>query len=208
MKGTRPDLAVSVARIMWRYDDWTAYCDSIHEGVYGYLEATQYVGVTYDAQCNEEGLMMVGGYFDADHGGPDDTTKSTSGLDVPLLGPTSKYLLVGGCKLRMATAQSTPDAEMVAGCDHLTRRRAPVRTVFENVTSRELAPLGRGDRETMLGNVLKGFSRKPFYLAKYQRISVGMMHDFWALPLNKLRKVSAGKNRAGILTKPLDHILH
>ncbi len=60
----------------------------------------------------------------------------------------------------------------------------------------------------MILDVKKGFSRKLSYMAKYQKISSGMMHDYYAHPMNLLAKVGSGANRADALTKPLDHVKH
>ena len=97
---------------------------------------------------------------------------------------------------------------MIAGCDQICRGLAPIAHTIEQVTQRDIPTLAHGDNETMILDVKKGFSRKMSYLAKYQKVSLGMMHDYYAHPHNLLAKVDSGANRADLLTKPLDHTKH
>ena len=46
------------------------------------------------------------------------------------------------------------------------------------------------------------------YIAKYQKVSLAMMHDYSARPMNPLTRVDSGSNRADLLTEPLDHAEH
>jgi hypothetical protein len=209
VRGSRPDIAVAVSRIGRRVTKWDALCDEYILRLYKYLKHTRYLGVCYRVFFEEVPRMVLILRADADHSGdPMVTTKSTAGYITHLRGVRSKILMDWGAHLEPETAYSTPEAEFVAAAHGTMRSLIPVGAVLEDMLRRCLISCTGLDNSTAIQIIEAGYSRRLSYLKKYQRVSIGLLHDWNSREENFLFKVLSARNVADIMTKILDFIVH
>ena len=101
-----------------------------------YFDTTADMGIVNSAHPDEMHRMFVRVWWDSDYANSPDTTRSTSGWCVWLVGVHTKILLESTSKLQGATAVSTPEAETVAGANAMVRAGHPTVTLLEQVYSR------------------------------------------------------------------------
>ena len=110
--------------------------------------------------------------------------------------------------LQQNTANSTPEAEFVALSHGTLRGLIPMVSFLEALTRRSIGSATGSDSSTAISVVESGYSRKLAYLKKYQRVSIGVIHDWNAQDENGIYKLPTKRNPADVMTKPLDYEAH
>ena len=205
VRGTRPDLGIAVSRIGRRVSRWDMLCDEYLVRIYKYLKYTQYLGLEYIFEKSEYESLVVLMRADADHAGDPISTRSTTGFLTHLRGRETRILLDWGVHLQSETAKSTPEAELVAFSDGTTRSSIPIISIMEELMRRCIRCTTGCDNSTAIHVVQTGYSRKMSYVKKYQKISIGLLHDWNQREENLVVKVPTARNPADVLTKPLDY---
>ena len=180
-RGTHPDIAHAVQRLSTRVHGWTCEEDQALYHLMQYLKGTVnkslwYVISPYDKQT---GLLFLHGRADSDHAGEATSARSTSGWRLALEGPRSFALLDWGSRRQGGTAKSTPEAELLAIGDLITRSLAPVGEASSQAWGTQLFEAAETDNDAALTDVRSGHSKKMAYLRHYQKLSIGLVHDYF-----------------------------
>jgi hypothetical protein len=212
VRGTRPDAAHAVARLGRYVVKWDARCDLWLDRLMRYFFHTHKKGLIYTLNSQDRGVFHIEHYWDADHSGSPDSTRSTSGWFTLLMATNDKAqpwvtstraLLDWGSRLQTATSKSTPEAEIIAGADSMTRTALPMWTLLEDLYSRTITFRGYTDNTTAEAAILAGFSKGLRHLRKHHRCSLGLLGEVFARPDAELLRVASEDNPADIGTKAL-----
>ena len=123
--------------------------------------------------------MVLHGRADSDHAGEATSARSTSGWRLALEGTRTFALLDWGSRRQGGTAKSTPEAELLAIGDLITRSLAPVGEAISQAWGRQLFEAAETDNDAALADVLSGHSKKMAYVRHYQKLSIGLVHDYF-----------------------------
>ena len=207
VRSSRPDLAYAVGFLTRYAASWSEAADRRLKRIFEYLEGTLDHGVRWTVYHADAGAIVMKVFTDADHGGCQETARSTTGWNNFLEGPAgTKALLDWSSRRQQAVAKSTGEAEVVAGAETMTSTMASVATaefIFGHAVGYSLA----SDSESACANFLAGYSRKLRYLRKYQKISLGLISDALHAMGATVSPVRSGENNSDIHTKPLARVL-
>ena len=205
-RGTRPDLAHAVQRLSTRIHGWTCEEDQALYHIMQYLKGTVNRSLWYDIEPADRanGTLYLHGRADSDHGGEATSARSTSGWRLALEGPESFALLDWGSRRQGGTAKSTPEAELLAIGDLMTRSLAPVGEAISQAWGVLLFEAAETDNDAALADVRSGHSKKMAYMRHYQKLSIGLVHDYFDEEHRELGRVDTQANDSDMFTKPLD----
>jgi hypothetical protein len=205
----RIDITHVVSIIARHVTKWSMLDDAILTRCYAYLLLTCEMGVQFVVHYDEvrSGLKQDN-YSDSDLSGDPSTTKSCSGWAILIQGEKTKALLDWGSKLQTATARNTPEAEIVAHSDMISRGAAPLSCFLESIWGFHTPEENFIDNEAGEYVLNAGHSRKLAYMKRVQKVSIGLLSDYVNADEVTLSHTTSGDNVADIGTKGLDHKLH
>ena len=87
MRGCRPDLAYAVGRLSRKMHKWTRADDVRLHRVFAYLAKYPDLGLAFFVNTNDRSNFKTELYVDTDHGGDLETSRSTSGSVLLIMGP-------------------------------------------------------------------------------------------------------------------------
>lgn len=203
-RGARPECMMSVHKIAKRLRQWTREEDEIVLRLYGFLKQFPDLGVIYEINHEEaaRGELMQLDFADSDHVGEEELhTKSTSGWAVCIAGPKSWATLDWGIKTQTGTAYSTPDAELASQAHMVMRSAAAINTMLMQVWGRVVFERALTDNAACLSIVRAGYSKALGYMRKLQKVSVGLLADYFADEHTDIDGVSTTLQGADLFTK-------
>lgn len=133
-RGTRGDLSFAVTRIARGVAGWTKRHDNMVERIIRYLWHTRDFGLVNHANPLDLRELYLQCWFDADHAEDASHSKSVSGFVAGLAGPYPRILLEWCSRLHTSPGKSTPEVELVAGADALTRSAWPLQQLPLSLT--------------------------------------------------------------------------
>lgn len=202
-RGTRGDLSFAVARLGRGVAHWTKRHDRMLERVMRYLWSTREYALVGRANHRDFANLHLRCWFDADHAGDPAHSKSVTGYALWICGPSTSMLIDWCSRLQTSTGKSTPEVELVAGADALTRCAWPIQQVVSEVYRYDV-PLSLGtDNSTTKLDIEIGFSKGMRHLKKHQRISLGLLSEALERDDASLDKLPSKDNTSDIFTKPL-----
>ena len=105
----------------------------------------------------------------------------------------------------MVAAQvSIERAELLAIGDLMTRSLAPVGEAISQAWGVLLFEAAETDNDAALADVRSGHSKKMAYMRHYQKLSIGLVHDYFDEEHRELGRVDTQANDSDMFTKPLD----
>jgi hypothetical protein len=207
-RGTRPDAMTAIGRLASRLSNWTAYEDKLLERLFRYMWHTRYLCLEMEAHPDDASFLMALALCDSDHGGDLVDTKATTGYGCFIAGPRTHSLCAWASRHQPNTGKSTGDCECAAISECVSTSAEALRTLMEQLYSRETWCVVRSDADVAISAIMKGYSRKMSYLRRTQKVSLGFLHDYFGCENTQLEKVPGEKNDSDILTKGLDHVAH
>ena len=205
-RGTRPDIAHAVQRLSTRVSKWSCEEDKALYHLMQYLKGSVNRSIWYSIDPEEvaRGTVVLHGRADSDHAGEATSARSTSGWRLALEGTRTFALLDWGSRRQGGTAKSTPEAELLAIGDLITRSLAPVGEAISQAWGRQLFEAAETDNDAALTDVLSGHSKKMAYVRHYQKLSIGLVHDYFDEENREIGRVDTTDNDSDMFTKPLD----
>jgi len=210
-RNSRGDISFSVGAVARDVLAWGARSDAKLLRIFGYLQGTINYGVlSFAADGKAENTVDLSRielrqYADADHGGCEQTARSTSGWCAYLATPeqTVQCLIDWGSRRQTAVARSTTEAEIVAIADSVTKTALPLAGLVEEAMGREnVAIVQFCDNDASRLIVESRRAGKMAHLRKHQRVTVGFCSDvFRPHGGNSIRRVHTDLNVADIFTK-------
>ncbi len=116
--------------------------------------------------------MKLHAYPDADLCGTFDTTRSTSGGFVELIGDNTFFPLDWFSKRQSATSHSTTEAEMVAARKMLRESLIPLQSLWSPMLQRPVEAVLHEDNMSTIVVINAGYSPQLRHIAKHHRISL------------------------------------
>ena len=205
-RGTRPDIAHAVQRLSTRVSKWSGEEDKALYHLMQYLKGSLQRSIWYSVDPAEisRGTVVLHGRCDSDHAGQPTSARSTSGWRLALEGTRTFALLDWGSRRQGGTAKSTPEAELLAIGDLITRSLAPVGEAISQAWGRQLFEAAETDNDAALADVRSGHSKKLAYVRHYQKLSIGLVHDYFDEDNREIGRVNTDDNDSDMFTKPLD----
>ena len=143
----RYDLLRATCALACRVTKWTKTCDRrLHRLVCYILHSLDRKMIGWIADPVEDLTLAL--YSDADFAGDPDSMKSTSGVFLALIGPSSFVPLGAVSKKQTCVSHSTPEAELVAADLAVRAEGLPALTLWE-VVWRSYAGVEPGDKSNM-----------------------------------------------------------
>lgn len=210
-RGTRPDILYHVSWLGRFVTMWTKRHDKILHRLMCYLEHHGDMGIESTIDKRDfyyNGNLTLEIFTDADHGGCPETSRSTSGGYVMLVGKNGTRCPIDWCTKRQgAVARSTGEAETVAVSDVMTKIGITSIMAIQAIFGQEVWSRTHIDNSAAISAIRDGYG-KMRYMLKTQRISISWLRDLFANDDLSTEKVSTQENPADLLTKTLDKIKH
>jgi hypothetical protein len=116
-------------------------------------------------------------YCDADLAGDRNDSKSTSGVFMCLVGPTSFMPLAAVSKKQTSVSKSTPEAEIVAIDHGLSKHALPALSLWENILGKQFSIRLMEDNAAACRVVITGRNPSMRHMSRTQRIDVAWINE-------------------------------
>ena len=125
----RLDVCYSINTLSRYVTKWSALCDKQLRHLYSYLNTTSHTRLHGQCDSNDIDDVVLHAYPDADLAGTFDSTRSTSGGVVEIVGNNAFSPLDWYSKRQTATAHSTTEAELVSASKMLRESLIPLQSL-------------------------------------------------------------------------------
>ena len=208
----RADIVFTINHLAKYVSKWNPLCDKQLTHLFSYIANTPTTALhmVIDKRdiCDPTSLE-VHGYPDADLCGSFDTTKSTSGGFLCLVGKHGTFVqLEWHSKRQAATSHSTSEAEMVSMSKLLRESMVPQMGLWANLLKRDIKGKVFEDNMSTIVIAKAGYSQQLRHIAKHHRISLGLVHELISHPDLELLHVETNKQKGDLFTKGLDKGKH
>ena len=175
----RPDLSVATQRLCSAVCRWNGVHDLALTRLMAY--ASNNCDFVLKGTLSPEDLddLEILASPDADWNGDPETTKSTTGFFLEIVGRKSgnSWQITWGSVLQSTTGSATAETETVA-CSHTMRREAiPVQILFEHMLDIRLPVRMFVDNIQCLSAIAKGYSKKLRHIGRTQRVCLGLLNE-------------------------------
>ena len=140
-------------------------------------------------------------FADADFAGDAKTSRSTSGLHLTLLGPSTVFPLQGQCKKQGCVSNSTPEAETVAAAHALRMFGLPSLDLWSTLFLRPVTLDFHEDNETAVGAMRTGHSPALRNIKRTHGVCLRWLAERFAQPDVKLYYERSVLQAADVYTK-------
>ena len=172
----RFDLLRPVTALGSRITTWTKLCDARLHRLVCYIKATVSLKMYGWIGDKRDKLELVL-YCDADLAGDRNDSKSTSGVFMCLVGPTSFMPLAAVSKKQTSVSKSTPEAEIVAIDHGLSKHALPALSLWENILGKQLSIRLMEDNAAACRVVITGRNPSMRHMSRTQRIDVAWINE-------------------------------
>ena len=175
----RPDLVVATQQLCSAVSRWNGFHDMALTRLMAY--AANNCDYVLNGTLSPEDLedLEILASPDADWNGDPETTKSTTGLFLEIVGLKSgnSWPITWGSVLQSTTRSATAETETVA-CSHTMRREAiPAQILFEHMLDIRLPVRMLVDNTECFSAIAKGYSKKLRHIGRTQRVCVGLLNE-------------------------------
>ena len=206
----RPELVVGITRLASKVSKWQKCHDKALKRLFEYISAFPHLELTGVISTRDLEDCVVAMSPDADLNGDLETTKSTSGLWVELRSScgTRCWPIAWRSKKQGSTASSTCEAETISMATGLKLEAVPLAILFSEALNRDVKVLCLEDNTQCISAVKAGYSPSLRHLPRTERISLGVVHEFFVEGANEyiLRHQPSEFHKGDIFTKRLDPI--
>jgi hypothetical protein len=175
----RFDLLRAVNALGSRITSWTKLCDARLHRLVCYIKSTLHLKMHAWVGDRKEDLEVVL-YCDADLAGDRTDAKSTTGVFMCIVGPTSFVPLAAVSKKQTSVSKSTPEAEIVAIDHGLSKHGLPALSLWENVFGKEITIRLMEDNAAACRVVITGRNPSMRHMSRTQRIDVAWLNERFA----------------------------
>ena len=172
----RFDLLRPVTALGSRITTWTKLCDARLHRLVCYIKGTISLKMYGWIGDKRDKLELVL-YCDADLAGDRNDAKSTSGIFMCLVGPTSFMPLAAVSKKQTSVSKSTPEAEIVAIDHGLSKHALPALTLWENILGKQLSIRLMEDNAAACRVVITGRNPSMRHMSRTQCIDVAWINE-------------------------------
>ena len=175
----RFDLLRPVTALGSRITTWTKLCDARLHRLVCYIKGTLDLKMYGWVGDTKDKLELVL-YCDADLAGDRTDAKSTSGIFMCVVGPTSFVPLAAVSKKQTSVSKSTPEAEIVAIDHGMSKHALPALSLWENILGRKLTVKLMEDNSAACRVVITGRNPSMRHMSRTQRIDIAWLNERYA----------------------------
>ena len=172
----RFDLLRPVTALGSRITTWTKLCDMRLHRLICYIKSSVNLKMYGWVGDQKKDLELVL-YCDADLAGDRNDAKSTSGVFMCIVGPTSFVPLAAVSKKQTSVSKSTPEAEIVAIDHGLAKHAIPALSLWENILGKEMIIRLMEDNSAACRIVIAGRNPSMRHMSRTQRIDVAWLNE-------------------------------
>ena len=197
----RYDLLRPVQALASKITKWTKLCDrKLHR--LSYINET--VQICLHAWVGDpiERIKMVL-YCDADLASDRNDHKSTSGVFLCLMGPQTFVPIAAYCQRQTSVSKSTPEAEVVALHDGLTKQGIPGLVLWEEVKGQSVNLTVAEDNQAAVRIIISGKNPNMRYLSRTQRVDIARLNQFYEEKLFTFVDCPTEYQAANMMTKAI-----
>ena len=205
----RLDIAYTINFLAKYVTRWNTLCDKQLCHLYSYLANTVKTALVATVDRRDMGNLRLEAYPDADLCGTFDTTKSTSGGFLALVGEYGTFFQLDWfSKKQTATSHSTTEAEMVAMSKMLREVLVPQMELWKLLEGNVVPGIIYEDNQSTITVANSGYSPQLRHLHKHHRISLGLVHDFVTHEDIALEYIDTNLQKGDLMTKGLSKPKH
>ena len=142
-------------------------------------------------------------YVDADFAGENDSTKSTNGGFLVLVGPNTWFPIAWVAKRQTATSRSTTEAEVISLAYSLFQEALPALDLWDLLLGRPMALEIMEDNQATIKVVKNGYSPKLRHVSRTHKVDLGSVYEVVEQENVDLKYVDTLLQAADIFTKAL-----
>ena len=198
----RYDLLRPVQALASKITKWTKLCDRKLHRLVSYINET--VQICLHAWVGDpiERIKMVL-YCDADLASDRNDHKSTSGVFLCLMGPQTFVPIAAYCRKQTSVSKSTPEAEVVALHDGLTKQGIPGLVLWEEVKGQSVNLTVAEDNQAAVRIIISGKNPNMRYLSRTQRVDIARLNQFYEEKLFTFVDCPTEYQAANMMTKAI-----
>ena len=198
----RYDLLRPVQALASKITKWTKLCDHKLHRLVSYINET--VQICLHAWVGDpiERIKMVL-YCDADLASDRNDHKSTSGVFLCLMGPQTFVPIAAYCRKQTSVSKSTPEAEVVALRDGLTKQGIPGLVLWEEVKGQSVNLAVAEDNQAAVRIIISGKNPNMRYLSRTQRVDIARLNQFYEEKLFTFVDCPTEYQAANMMTKAI-----
>ncbi len=137
-----------------------------------------------------------------------DTSRSTSGGFVELIGASSFLPLDWFSKRQSATSHSTTEAELVAASKMLRESLVPLQSLWDLMLQRPVKAVLHEDNMSTIVVINAGYSPQLRHIQKHHRISLGEVSELMSHKSRECVHIETEKQKGDLMTKGLARPKH
>ena len=198
----RPDLSRACNKLTTKVQNWSSNDDRKLRRLIEYMEKTKNL-VLEGFICDPPDKLELWLFVDADLASDPDTSKSSSGAWVVLVGPSSFMPLSWLHTKQTATAKSTTEAEGVAMVYAMLHELYPIWDMIELILGRKVTVRVKEDNTATIKVMRKGYSPKLRHVVRTHKLDLGTVKEAIDDHGVILEHVETKKQCSDIFTKDL-----
>ena len=199
----RPDIMRAITELASCITKWTVACDKKLYRLICYVHASLKLRLLGKCSLKPENLEL-NLFVDADFAGDKDSSKSTNGFFMALIGENTFLPLGWSSKKQSCVAHSTTEAEIVAADYGLKSEAIPVLTLWEMLLGKPKIIKIREDNTAAAKIMQSGYSPQLRYLSRTQRVDISWIHGIIESKLAEVVITPTKEQVADVFTKPLE----
>ncbi len=198
----RYDLLRPVQALASKLTKWTKLCDKSLHRLVSYINQTAdtclfgWVGDSMDRVK----LVL---YCDADLASDRNDNKSTSGVYLALQGPSTFVPIAAYCRKQTSISKSTPEAEVVALHDGITKQGIPGLVLWEQLKGYHQKITVAEDNQAAVRIIISGKNPNMRYLSRTQRVDIARLNQFYSDSLFEFKDCPTEFQAANMMTKAI-----
>ena len=196
----RFDLLRAVGHLARKLTKWTDLEDKKLRRIVEYIHSTYDVRLTGFIRDDSSELSLVQ-YSDADFASDRGDAKSTSGLFLALVGPTTFFPLAAHSRKQAAVSHSTAEAEVVAAEDSMRELGVPALDLWETILEREVKVQLLEDNQTTAINIRTGRFPKLRHVQRMHGVNIRWLYDGIQRGIFSVQDCHTQRMAADIFTK-------
>ena len=130
--------------------------------------------------------------------------RSTSGVYLCLQGPHTFVPVAAHCKKQTSCSKSTPEAEIVALHDGITKQGIPGLALWEMVKEKIEPVIVAEDNEAAVRVIISGKNPNMRYLSRTQRVDIARLNQFYEAAMFKFVNCPTEYQAANMMTKAIN----
>ena len=199
----RYDLLRPVQVLASRLTTWTHLCDKRMHRLISYINETTTTSL-YGWVGDRIGDIRLVLYCDADLASDKNDHRSTSGVYLCLQGPHTFVPIAAYCKKQTSCSKSTPEAEIVALHDGITKQGIPGLALWEMMKESIEPLIVAEDNEAAVRVIVSGKNPNMRYLSRTQRIDIARLNQFYEAVMFTFVNCPTEYQAANMMTKAIN----